>query len=103
MSGRAVLAVALGSRHPGLTLSLSVRALAATLSSPGEVSEWPKERDCKSRTCRKVGRGFESLPLRFPERPRAGGPCGAALSHRHTGAQSRVREPELLPVAYGRL
>ena len=41
----------------------------ATLAAPGEVSEWPKERDWKSRTCRKVGRGFESLPLRFPEPP----------------------------------
>ena len=28
---------------------------------------WPKERDWKSRTCRKAGRGFESRPLRlFP-------------------------------------
>jgi hypothetical protein len=31
----------------------------------GEVSEWPKERDWKSRTCRKVGRGFKSRPLRL--------------------------------------
>ena len=31
----------------------------------GEVSEWPKERDRKSRSCRKVARGFESHPLRF--------------------------------------
>ena len=37
---------------------------AATLVPLGEVSERPKERDWKSRTCRKVGRGFESLPLR---------------------------------------
>src|SRR5512133_1937401 len=36
---------------------------------PGEVSEWPKERDWKSRTCRKVGRGFESLPLRLQRGP----------------------------------
>ena len=43
----------------------------ATLAALGEVSERPKERDWKSRTCRKVGRGFESLPLRFPERRRA--------------------------------
>ena len=28
------------------------------------MSEWPKERDWKSRTCRKVGRGFKSRPLR---------------------------------------
>jgi hypothetical protein len=31
----------------------------------GEVSERPKERDWKSRTCRKVGRGFKSRPLRL--------------------------------------
>src|SRR5213079_3368969 len=73
---------------------------------PGEVSEWPKERDWKSRTCRKVGRGFESLPLRFPDRRAASplaraadrlpasGPCGSALSRSHTGAQRRVRKAE---------
>src|SRR5207237_7877554 len=33
---------------------------------PGRWPSWPKERDCKSRTCRKVGRGFESRPLRSP-------------------------------------
>jgi hypothetical protein len=27
---------------------------------------WPKERDWKSRTRRKLGRGFESRPLRLP-------------------------------------
>jgi hypothetical protein len=30
----------------------------------GEVSEWSKERDWKSRMFRKGHRGFESLPLR---------------------------------------
>src|SRR5581483_7347813 len=40
---------------------------------PGEVSEWPKERDWKSRTCRKVRRGFKSRPLRRRTRaPRSG-------------------------------
>ena len=37
---------------------------AVTLCGPGEVSERPKERDWKSRTCRKVRRGFKSRPLR---------------------------------------
>ena len=39
---------------------------------PGEVSEWPKERDWKSRICRKVDRGFKSRPLRLPGRRRRG-------------------------------
>ena len=64
---------------------------------PGEVSEWPKERDWKSRTCRKVGRGFESLPLRFPERRRlrrrlarlsALLPAGRAAQHCPTGIRA---------------
>ena len=33
------------------------------------MSEWPKERDWKSRMCRKVHRGFKSLSLRSAERP----------------------------------
>jgi hypothetical protein len=35
------------------------------------MSEWPKERDWKSRMCRKVHRGFKSLSLRFAEARRA--------------------------------
>jgi hypothetical protein len=40
-----------------------------TLTLLGEVSEWPKERDWKSRTCRKVRRGFKSRPLRWSVGP----------------------------------
>jgi hypothetical protein len=43
----------------------SFGAVRATMGRPpGEVSEWSKERDWKSRTCRKVRRGFKSRPLR---------------------------------------
>ena len=55
------------------------------------MSEWPKERDWKSRTCRKVRRGFKSLPLRssrgklrFPRDLRSalcgGGPLRTSVS-----------------------
>ena len=38
---------------------------ALVCSGRGEVSERPKERDWKSRTRRKAGRGFKSRPLRL--------------------------------------
>ena len=66
------------------------RALAHddTLARPGEVSEWSKERDWKSRTCCKVRRGFKSRPLRLEgrrrSRDRALG-CGQVLPDREPG------------------
>src|SRR3954454_8635268 len=42
-----------------------VKAGDDTLARLGEVSEWSKERDWKSRTCCKVRRGFKSRPLRY--------------------------------------
>ena len=50
-----------------LSAGYSVAAMEtppATLLQLGEVSEWSKERDWKSRTCCKVRRGFKSRPLR---------------------------------------
>src|SRR5206468_10830674 len=41
------------------------RPRPGTLTRSGEVSERAKERDWKSRTGRKVRRGFKSRPLRF--------------------------------------
>jgi hypothetical protein len=41
----------------------------ATMHALGGVSERSKERDWKSRTCRKVRRGFKSLSLRLVESP----------------------------------
>ena len=41
-----------------------LHVLRDTLTHLGEVSERSKERDWKSRGCRKVPRGFKSLPLR---------------------------------------
>src|SRR5690242_19263312 len=58
-----------GPRPPGRSDRRRYRARRnGTLSALGEVSEWPKERDWKSRTCCKVGRGFNSRPLRFSGR-----------------------------------
>jgi hypothetical protein len=59
LRGRTARTSALIARYPSPAPS------AARL---GEVSERSKERDWKSRTCRKVRRGFKSLPLRhfFP-------------------------------------
>src|SRR5215471_14276083 len=42
-----------------------LHVLRDTLTLLGEVSERSKERDWKSRGCRKVPRGFKSLPLRL--------------------------------------
>src|SRR5262249_55191282 len=43
---------------------LGRRTCGVPCPSPERCPSWPKERDWKSRTCRKVGRGFESRPLR---------------------------------------
>ena len=54
---------------PGWLRPTGVRqrpVMRAIVSRPRErCPSWPKERDWKSRTCRKAGRGFESRPLRY--------------------------------------
>src|SRR4051812_29130749 len=59
---------------------------------PGEVSEWSKERDWKSRTCRKVRRGFKSRPLRL-QRERPGAGRVVLLESAHDGARSASALP----------
>jgi hypothetical protein len=68
----------------------------------GEVSEWPKERDWKSRTCRKVGRGFKSRPLRLIRcapsvRSLHGGILGSPVSHLEAEGEGFEPSKDLRP------
>src|SRR3954467_14229874 len=69
-----------------------VKAGDDTLARLGEVSEWSKERDWKSRTCCKVRRGFKSRPLRFSIVAAA----ETASRLRHSRAHSQVGQGWLL-------
>src|SRR5437016_9838489 len=72
-----------------------VKAGDDTLPPLGEVSEWSKERDWKSRTCCKVRRGFKSRPLRFPSRSPQPRQC-ARLRSPGSGLTARERRLELV-------
>src|SRR6266516_4310907 len=62
-SGRVAEGGALLRRYGGECLHRGFESLLLRFAY-GAVSEWPKERDWKSRTCCKVRRGFKSRPLR---------------------------------------
>src|SRR3954462_5990913 len=104
--GRAVECGGLEIRYPSLGGS-RVQIPPPPLASPGEVSEWSKERDWKSRMCRKVHRGFKSRPRRscapgaprLPPPPllRAGEPWVPPRSCGQVAAELRVQVVQIWP------
>ena len=65
----------------GVNASIEGSNPSFSASQHGEVSEWPKERDWKSRTCRKVRRGFKSISLRLSKARRVRAFASGALGY----------------------
>src|SRR4029077_14661670 len=86
--------------YPGMKRKRFIRVPAVILGRGrpilwallGEVSERSKERDWKSRGCRKVPRGFKSLPLRYRDVAILRRDVPVAIAIRRAGGRASHRE-----------